>query len=404
MRVCLISIGNELLLGRTVNTNMAFIGKEMAKIGLPVTTGYTISDEADVIKDTLDKAIENHEIVISTGGLGPTTDDITKQTIAAYFGKGLIYRSDLWDKLIVLLQKRGFPISEVNRNQAEVPEDFEVLENKLGTAPGLLYEADGKIMIVLPGVPVEMKYLMQEHVLPYLGTKFLQPALLLRTVHLFGIPEAMVQEKLNDVSIPDGVSLAYLPQTGRVDVRVYGDNKAAFLGLLSIIDERLAQWIWGYDEESPVTKIQEIFLKKGLTLSFAESCTGGLVQKWLTDVPGSSAYFVGGVVSYSNDVKQQLLQVSEENLATYGAVSREVAEQMAVGVRKVCNSDYACAITGIAGPDGGSEDKPVGLVHFAVAGPKGVKEEAQHFIGDRESIRVKAGEYALFMLWTLVGN
>ncbi len=404
IQICCITIGNEILLGKTVNTNLAFIGRELTRIGLVLTSSITIPDDADVIRETLSDAWQMNDIVITTGGLGPTSDDITKKVIAQFFGKELEFSERIWENVQGIFQRRGILIPNINRNQAEVPHDFTPLTNNYGTAPGLYYEEAGKQFFALPGVPLEMKYLILEQVIPILHDKYPRSPLLVLTIHTFGIAESAIAEMLSDLVIPDGLNLAYLPQTGRVDLRIYGSNQEAFENVGMYLETILQPYIWGIDNDEPDAILHKIMLSSGKTLSLAESCTGGLVQEMITRHADSSRYFMGGVVSYSNTVKKELLQVSSQDLEFHGAVSHEVAIAMAKGIQKLLKTDIGASITGIAGPSGGTEEKPVGTVHIAVTDGRQINHEEMHFSGDRDSIRKKSAEKCIFMIYNMIKN
>jgi len=402
LKICCITIGNEILIGKTINTNLAYIGRELTKIGLYLSECITIPDEPFPIQQALHDAWERNDIVITTGGLGPTTDDITKHEIADFFGKEMVFSEEIWQYVQCRFRERGIAIPLINRNQAELPSDFIALHNIHGTAPGLYYQKEGKYFFAMPGVPMEMKYLFSEHIIPILHEKFPRPAVLIRTIHTFGIAESAIAEIMTDVQIPEGLNLAYLPQTGRVDLRVYGTNAEGFQKIKELIETRLREYIWGYDEVEPDSMLHELMLKSGRTLALAESCTGGMVQELITGHPDSSKYFIGGVVSYQNEVKHQLLNVADDDLIQYGAVSEQVAVQMARGVRDLLKTDIGAGITGIAGPSGGTDEKPVGTVHIAVTDGSITRHELMHFNGDRESIRRKSAEKCIFMIIDIV--
>jgi nicotinamide-nucleotide amidase len=402
VKICCITIGNEILLGRTINTNLAYIGRELTRIGLILTSSITIPDEAEVILNTLQEAWKENDIIITTGGLGPTSDDITKKVIAEFFKKELIFSDKIWTNVQTIFQKRGISIPQINKNQAEVPKDFTPLSNIYGTAPGLYYEEGNKSFFALPGVPLEMKYLFTEQIIPTLDNRYKHTKLLMKTFHTFGIPESAIAELLTEVVIPEGLNLAYLPQTGRVDIRLYGCIETAYLKICNKLEQILQPYLWGTDDDVPDAILHREMLISGKTLSIAESCTGGLVQEMLTRHAGSSTYFVGGVVSYCDAVKRQLLQVTQFDLDNYGAVSKEVAISMAEGVRSLLDTDLGAGISGIAGPGGGTEEKPVGTVHIAVSDGNITKHEEMHFSGDRDSIRHKAAEKCIFMLYKFI--
>lgn len=398
IRVSVINIGNELLLGQTVNTNLSWLGQELAAIGLPITRTIIIKDDETEIREAFDSCWQNSEVVISSGGLGPTNDDITKAVIADFFSKVLEFREDVWSSVQTIFQRRGLEVPEINRNQAMVPEDFTAFINRLGTAPGLYYQNGNKKFFALPGVPIELKGLYKDYIKTILQNDFKSQPVTIKTLHTWRISESALAEILPEDIIPPEVQLAWLPQTGRVDLRVYGSDKTKVLVTINKVKQLINQYIWGEDSDTPQSILHNLLPEKGMTLSAAESCTGGLVQKLITDNAGSSAYFKGGMVSYSNEVKISLLGVKDNTLQQFGAVSEETALEMAEGVRKLTDSDWGISTTGIAGPDGGSSEKPVGTVCFGISGKADNYSYRTVFNGDRESIRFKASEYIILLL------
>ncbi len=402
MKAALLSIGNELLLGKTINTNFAFIGKSLAKIGIYLDKEITIPDTEKAISESLDLLWKNYDLVLTTGGLGPTKDDITKKTIADFFGKALFFDYKVWENVQFLFLKKKRKMPNLNRNQALVPQDFVAIENKMGTAPGLAYHKDNKFLFMMPGVPKEMEYLMTEHILNILKKAFKLPKIDITTIHTKGIAESAIAELIDDIVVEEPVRLAFLPQTGRVDLRVYGTNPVKNNKVVEEIKERLHHKIWGENVSSPGELIHQKFLEEGFTLSLAESCTGGMVQEILTSFSGASKYFLGGIVSYSNQAKINLLKVQENTLNKYGAVSEETAIEMAQGVKKIFKSDFSASVTGIAGPDGGTFEKPVGTVFISVANNDKTMTKKFVFSGNRKRIRQMSAENVFFMLMDLL--
>ncbi len=398
MTTGLITIGNEILSGKTLNTNLAWIGAELLRIGFRIHRSMTVMDRPDDIREALADMVRDCDVILTTGGLGPTKDDITKKVIADFFGKPMTFSEDVWHQVKERFTKRGIEMPPINRNQAELPEDFVALKNPYGTAPGLLYEHDGKIFVAMPGVPHEMKGLMTNHVLPLLKQRVPDSQYYIETIHTSGIAESRIAELTDDLILPDETELAYLPQTGRVSLRVMGKTQENVNWIKARLEEILRDYIWGHGDRSPVDEAHELFVEKGLRVAFAESCTGGLIQKLLTDRPGSSAYLVGGVVAYSNEVKEKFLGVSHDTLMAHGAVSEETAIEMARGARKVFNVDCAGAVTGIAGPDGGTEDKPVGLVYIAVACGGEVVVERHRILASRDIVRQISADRLLLLM------
>lgn len=386
MKAQLISIGNELLIGDTLNTNASWMGQFLNELGIDVTRVLTISDDESQIKDTILQSMKESDLVIATGGLGPTHDDITKTCIAELFDAELIRDESVEKYIRELFKSRNIPFSESNTWQAMVPENCEVLFNKAGTAPGMWFYEHDCYLAVLPGVPYEMKYLMKERVasklrkvsdtIGYIHTEYVKVA---------GIGESTLSDQiLGNLSsfLNSHVSLAFLPSFGQVTLRITGkgDTREEAIArsekLISLIKEKAGAYIYGLSKEITISEaVGNILKSKTLTISTAESCTGGLIANQITDIAGSSEYMLGGIVSYANLVKISQLGVLQEYLDSMGAVSKEVALQMAKGVAERLGSDIGISTTGIAGPGGGSTEKPVGTVwigfyglgqHFAV--------------------------------------
>jgi nicotinamide-nucleotide amidase len=400
MKAAILCIGAELLAGKTINTNQAFLGRELGKLGIETAEARVVDDDHDAICNTLTELWGKYDLLFSTGGLGPTKDDITKQAIADAFGRNMTFSEEIWESVQERFRKRGIQIPQVNRNQAEYPEGFILLRNENGTAPGLLLEETGKRLFILPGVPGEMEGIFRGEIAPRLNAA----PYLYRTIHTYGIAESLLAEKLDDIVIPEGLHLAYLPQSGRVSLRVFGNAVDKGLELAAEIERRIPGHIWGHDDETLPERVQKAMLDRGYTLAVAESCTGGLVQEMLTSVSGSSAYFPGGIVSYANRIKTDLLGVGESTLAEHGAVSRETALEMATNCRTRFGVDIAGAITGIAGPDGGTVKKPVGTVHIAVSTAENVYYEQLRLIGTRTNIRISAAERLMILILRVLGE
>ncbi len=386
MNVQIISIGNELLIGDTVNTNAAWMGQFMTELGFEVHKVLTISDNLDDIKSTISSAMSESDVVLCTGGLGPTHDDMTKKAVADLLGVGMRLDQKVLDYIQALFEKRSLPFSKSNYEQAEVPENCEVLFNKMGTSPGMWFNQSGKFLAVMPGVPYEMQYLMKKQVLPRLQEAFKGVgALYSRYIKTAGVGESTLSDEvLGDMSamLMNGVSLAFLPLPGGVTLRLNGhgnsveDAKESVSNLADFIYRKAGNYIIGEGKELTLSEVLgNILRQKQLTIATAESCTGGLIADKLTDIPGSSDYMLGGIVSYSNQVKVNQLGVLRSDLERVGAVSKEVALQMAKGVAQNLDADIGISTTGVAGPGGGTKEKPVGTVwigywskgeHFAV--------------------------------------
>lgn len=409
----IITVGDEILIGQIVDSNATYIAGQLNAIGIRVVEMRSVGDDRQAIIGALDEAARRAKIIVVTGGLGPTSDDLTKEALADYTHAGGWHIDEPSLAIIRdITAQRGLPMNEQNRNQALVPDHCQTLLNRTGTAPGLWFDSQERIIIALPGVPFEMEALMEE-VVRRLQTSFRLPPVLHRTVTTFGMPESVLAAKLADWerTLPPSIRLAYLPNplTGvRLRLSVYRPDKVAealvaeaIAGLRAI----LGTVIYGEGDDTPAVAVGRLLRERNATVAVAESCTGGRIASLLTSVAGSSAYFKGGVVAYDNAVKTDVLQVSADDLLAYGAVSLPVAEQMAEGVRSLLNADYAVATSGVAGPGGGSEQKPVGTVCIAVATPQGATAQRRQFTGDRARTIDRSSATALNMLrLALTGN
>lgn len=366
----IITIGDEILYGHILDTNSQWICQELDAIGVKVQHRITLGDHREDIIEAFETAWKRADIILVTGGLGPTDDDITKPCLVEFFGTELEIHQEALEKLTEFFKLRGKGLTETNRMQAAVPIGAEMLENKMGTAPGLLFPKDGKILVSMPGVPIEMKYLMNKWVFPRIKEDFELPVIFHKTLKMVGIGESFLADKLKPWAkgFPETTSLAYLPSLGMVKLRlttVAEDISKAQVQTEKLIEEMLplgGKYIYGYNNDTLEGKIGEILKEKKLSLSAAESCTGGYFSHMITSVPGSSDYFKGSIVSYDNSVKENLLNVPSSVIEKYGAVSEEVVKIMAEEVRKKLKTDIGVSVSGIAGPGGGSEDKPVGTV------------------------------------------
>ena len=396
-----ITIGNEILLGRTLNSNLAWLGQKLAALGFDLKEALIVEDDSEAIKSALKRSWQSYDLIITTGGLGPTEDDVSRSAIASFFGKDLVYVPQIWEELEARFAQRGAKPALINRNQAMVPQSFSILENELGTAPGFYFKQDSKLFFALQGVPLEMKHVFDIQVRPILQDEYPEAkGYYERTMHCFGIAESSLAELLHADDLPQGVNLAWLPQTGRVDLKILSDDPHTLAQAESVIEEKAGYYIWGKDQDSPASILTKMLREQNLRIAVAESCTAGLVQAYLAEIPGASEVFLGGVVSYANSIKEEVLGLRQ--LSDYGAVSSETAIAMAQGVQKLCLSDVALAITGIAGPTGGTEQKPVGTVFFGFC----IKDRIWHkkllLFGDRNSIRHKAAEAAMLLLIKLL--
>ena len=380
MNAEIITIGDEILIGQIVDTNSAWIALRLNEIGLRVHSRISVADDCDAIADAVNDAFNSARVVIMTGGLGPTKDDITKKTLAELFGSTLVRDEGTYSMIERMVTERGIEFNGLNRDQALVPDCCTVLPNHNGTAPGMWFERGGQVLVALPGVPFEMMRLMTDEVLPRLKGHFGLRSIVHKTMVTFGLAESLLAEKIAEWedALPDYLKLAYLPNPTNIRLRLSAyeadradaekDIDARFAELEKIIPD----YVLGYGEVSVESSVAEVLTAGGLTLSLAESCTGGEIARRFTALPGASAYLLCGMVAYSNSAKVGLLGVEADTLDKYGAVSRQVAEQMALGVRQVAGSDFALSTTGVAGPGGGTEQTPVGTVWIAVAYAGGV--------------------------------
>lgn len=379
MNTEIITIGDEILIGQIVDTNSAWIAARLNEAGFTVTRKLSIGDNREEIVTAVDGALAKSDAVIITGGLGPTKDDITKLTLAEMFGGRMVRDEETYIRNERTLTARGIEYNELNRGQAMVPDTATVLQNLHGTAPGMWFERDGKVVVSLPGVPFEMKELMTAEVLPRLLTYFKQGKVVHRTAITFGLAESVLAATIApwEDALPEYLHLAYLPSPSQIRLRlsaydIKSDSEEAEIDRrFKELERMIPEYFIGYEDDTVASAAAALLRKAGATLAVAESCTGGALSASFTSMAGASDYFLGGVVSYSNDVKANVLGVSRDTLERYGAVSEETAVEMADGVRRLCGADYALSTTGIAGPTGGSEDKPVGTVWIGLATPNG---------------------------------
>lgn len=379
----IISIGDELLIGQVINTNASWIAGELNKAGILVSQVTAIGDNSDDISRVLKDASLRNNIILLTGGLGPTKDDTTKSVLAAYFNSGMIFHEPTFEHICQLFKTRNYEVSPVNRQQAELPEKCMPLPNVNGTAPGMWFEENGKVIVSMPGVPFEMQPMLLNHVIPRLQDKFELPYIYHKTIMTHGMGESKLAERIQDIedSLPKYIKLAYLPQPGIVRLRLSasGKHKSALedevnLCCRKLLDE-IPELIFGYNDVLLEEVVGTLLTENKKSLSTAESCTGGYLAHLITSIPGSSNYFYGSIIPYSNNIKMQELAVSPADLEKFGAVSQQVVEQMAKGAREKFKTDYSLATSGIAGPDGGTKEKPVGTIWIALASEKGVSSK-----------------------------
>ncbi len=387
MQAEIITIGDELLIGQVLDTNSAWLGRTLGEEGIKVTQITSIQDHAGQITKTVNDALGRVDIVLVTGGLGPTRDDITKQTLAAMFGMKLVRDEQVHEMVRQRLAKRGIAFNELNQGQSLVPDGCTVLPNRNGTAPGMWFDRNGKVLVSMPGVPFEMKALVSDEVLPRLRKHFSLNANVHRTAITFGLAESLLAERIApwEGALPANVHVAYLPDLSAVRLRlsVYEAHPDEARNEINRQFDRLAslipRYLVGYDTDSLESVTGTLLRERGETLATAESCTGGNIAHRFTAIPGASDYFLGGVVAYSNHVKTALLGVDPDVLNRCGAVSQSVAEQMAEGVRHITGATYGISTTGVAGPGGGTPDKPVGTVWMALATPQGTYSQCMAF-------------------------
>jgi len=406
MQAEIITIGDELLIGQVIDTNSAWMAGKLNEAGIDLIRITSVGDRREEILSALDEAAKRAKIILITGGIGPTPDDITKETLAAYFDCQMVVNEKILKEIEKFLKSRSIPMNEQNRKQAEVPEKAELLSNQHGTAAGMWFEEKDAIFVSMPGVPHEMKALMEHEIIPRLRKRFLSPPILHRTILTYGTFESKLTEILSDYekNLDPSIKLAYLPSNGIIRLRftIHGSDEKEMEKILDREINRLyqiiPQYIFGTEEDTLEKSVGMLLIKKRATLSVAESCTGGNLSRRITSVPGSSAYFTGSVVAYSNDIKLNVLNISLKSLTDHGSVSREVAEEMATGVRDRFKTDYSISTTGIAGPDGGTAEKPVGLIWIAVASKEKILSKKFLFGGNRERNIERASLTGLNML------
>ncbi|WP_316766691.1 competence/damage-inducible protein A [Pedobacter frigiditerrae] len=374
----IITIGDEILIGQIVDTNSAWMGKELNKIGISVKQITSVSDNADHIIQALDEAQKRANIILITGGLGPTKDDITKLTLSKYFNMPLRRDAETLAHVEGLFAKLNRPMIDLNRRQADVPDGCTVIQNKNGTAPCMWFDVDGKIIVSMPGVPFEMMYLMEDEILPRLQKAFELPFIVHKTILTIGQGESFLAQQIEDLedALPSHIKLAYLPKLGQVRLRLsaIGNDEVALKAEVNFqaqkIIERIKTFVAAEDDVALEKAILDLMKANHLTLSTAESCTGGYIAHLLTQHAGSSAVFAGGAVAYSYDLKESVLGVQHQTLTDFGAVSEQTVKEMAQGAIEHFKTDYAIAVSGIAGPDGGMPGKPVGTVWIAISSKK----------------------------------
>ena len=391
MNITIINIGDELLIGQVVNTNASTMSRLLTEAGMEVKRTVVVGDIHKDIWDAVDTAMSESDAVLVTGGLGPTKDDITKKLLCEYFNSELVENETALENVRRIFAARGYELTPVNRAQALVPKCCEVLNNDLGTAPCMWFNRDGHVLVSMPGVPFEMDWLMRNRVVPKLKETFQTEAIINKNILVQGIGESFLSDLIEpwEMTLPKNIKLAYLPVAGMVKLRLTGRFPIGSIETIETIEKLLpelyriaGQYIVGVDCETLDELVHKTLISNGKTLATAESCTGGNIAHLLTAQAGASAYFRGGVVAYSNEVKESALGVKHSTLEAHGAVSEETVREMVEGVRERLGADYAIATTGIAGPTGGTPEKPIGTVWVAVCSKEKTVTQLMHY-GDR---------------------
>jgi nicotinamide-nucleotide amidase len=405
MNVEIISIGDEIITGHTVDTNSAFIAQQLTGIGFNIKFLSSVGDSVEEIVDAFRLALKRVEVVITTGGLGPTDDDITKKAIVKLFKRNLIFHEDVLENIRAHYTQRGIDMPAINQSQALLPQGATFFTNKIGSALGICIAENDRVFISLPGVPAEMKQILTDSVVPYLEGIKSGPVLKVRKLRTTGIIESKLAEMIAPkLKLEPGVKLAYLPSYGGIDLRVMatGESEDGAIEkvqkLVRYLESVCGRYIYGSDDDTIEGVVGQLLKDNDKTLAMAESCTAGQLGMLITSVPGSSAYFLGGIIAYSNDAKVEQLSVEPDIIKQYGTVSEQCAKAMAEGCRKALGSDYALSITGIAGPEGGTAEKPVGTTFIGLSSVHGTYAREFNFGAHRESNRARASYAALELL------
>lgn len=407
MKVQLLTIGDELLIGQVVDTNSAWMARQLNLIGAQVLGKEAVGDDEDDIIAALTRACSRADVVLMTGGLGPTKDDITKKAIATFLGEGFVFSQETYDYIVRFFARMGREAVEVHRDQCFMPQSAVLLRNKMGTAPGMWFEHKGKVLISMPGVPYEMEYLMENEVAPRLQKRFPASPICHRTLSTAGEGETRIADLLKELedNLPNEVKLAYLPSLGQVRLRLTarGADEARLQQTLDLESQKildlLPDLIFGQGEETLEEVVGKMLRARNMTIATAESCTGGFLAHRITSLAGASAYFKGSVIAYSNELKTALLGVKEATLQTRGAVSEETVVEMVAGARALLGVDLAVATSGIAGPDGGTPEKPVGTIWIAVGNAEKTITHRLQLGKDRLKNIQYTAVYALFLTW-----
>ncbi len=403
MQADLICVGNELLTGLIENSNAGFLARRLWSLGIPVRETAVVADDEKSIREALDRALNNSEVVILTGGLGPTEDDLTKEAVASMYGLSLNLDRAWLERMEGFFRQRGINMPYNNRKQALVIEGSTLLENKRGTAPGALLKREGRLISLLPGPPYEMQMIFDEQVLPELIKRNGGTLSTVKTLKCIGIGESMLEQKINELGQWDLPPISFVARGYEVNLQIkgYGDQQQAAAAVAEaekILRDALGDAIYGSDDDTLVSIVASLLVNKKMTLALAESCSGGLLSDQVTDIPGCSRFYRGGVIAYSAGAKKDLLGLDSGLIDKEGEVSSAVAEAMAAGAKRICKSDYAIGITGVAGPDSDEAGNPVGLVYIALLGPGQADLRQLNLGGARKAIKERAAQMALDML------
>jgi nicotinamide-nucleotide amidase len=406
MNAEILTIGDELLIGQTIDTNSAWIGKNLALLGIQITRKTAISDNENEIIDGISEAFRRVDLLLVTGGLGPTKDDITKKTLAKLYGCGFRRDEGVTAHLENIFARRGRQLLEANKQQADVPEICEVLANDVGTAPGMWFDQHGKVLVSMPGVPNEMMHIMENRVFPRLKNRFAMPQILHYTAVTVGVPESLLSKQLEDFeqTLPKHIKLAYLPALNTVKLRLSGqsDNSDQLHREMDLFFNKMCdicgKAIFVKEDISPIKHIARLLIQHKIKITLAESCTGGYIANQLIIEPGISKVFNGSIISYANEIKNQELHVPAEIFSTKGAVSEECAKYMCEAALKKFHADIAVSTTGIAGPGGATDEKPVGLIYIGIATANGSFVKKYHLFGTREQFMQRAANCAMMLV------
>jgi len=402
MRAEIITIGDEIINGEILDSNSAYIGDRLSGLGIEVAFKTSVGDDLKRITEAIKLSLERVDLVIATGGLGPTNDDLTKKGIVKTFKRNLVFHEDILKKVEEGFKKRGIEMPKINQNQALLPQGAKALSNQYGSAPGIFIQEGKRLFFALPGVPLEMKTIFENEILPFLKSKSSKKFTLQKVLRTTGIVESAIYEKIEPIlKFKSPVKIGFLPGFSGVDLKLRIISESDDLAHKIILEieqkvrEILNEYIYGIDQETLEEVLGKLLQNKKKTISVAESCTGGLIGAKFTNVSGSSNYFINGVITYSNEAKIELLKIPKEIIEKYGAVSEQVAILLAEGVKKISNTDYGLSATGIAGPKGGTEEKPVGLVYIGLAHENDSFAQKFVFGGDRQAIRERTAQAAL---------